>query len=38
MRHDVHVPAFDIDVLPVTNAQFLEFIDAGGYSQPRIVE
>ena len=27
MRHDVHVPAFDIDALPVTNAQFLEFID-----------
>jgi formylglycine-generating enzyme required for sulfatase activity len=30
-RHVVHVPEFDIDVLPVTNAQFLEFIDAGGY-------
>ena len=31
--HDVHVPAFDIDALPVTNAQFLEFINAGGYSR-----
>ena len=30
--HDVHVDAFDIDVLPVTNAQFLEFMNAGGYS------
>lgn len=29
--HQVHVPAFDVDVLPVTNAQFLEFIAAGGY-------
>jgi ergothioneine biosynthesis protein EgtB len=31
--HDVHVPAFDVDVLPVTNAQYLEFIDAGGYAK-----
>jgi len=30
--HDVHVPAFDVDVLPVTNAQFLEFITTGGYA------
>jgi gamma-glutamyl hercynylcysteine S-oxide synthase len=29
--HEVHVPAFDIDVLPVTNGQYLEFIEAGGY-------
>ncbi|HYT67960.1 MAG TPA: SUMF1/EgtB/PvdO family nonheme iron enzyme [Vicinamibacterales bacterium] len=29
--HDVHVATFDIDVLPVTNADFLEFITAGGY-------
>jgi ergothioneine biosynthesis protein EgtB len=29
--HDVHVPAFDIDTLPVTNAQYLEFVAAGGY-------
>src|SRR5436190_6073050 len=31
--HDVHVPAFDIDALPVTNAQFLEFIAADGYGR-----
>jgi ergothioneine biosynthesis protein EgtB len=31
-RHVVSVAAFDIDVLPVTNAQFVEFIDAGGYA------
>jgi iron(II)-dependent oxidoreductase len=32
-RHIVHVPAFDVDILPVTNAQFLEFIEEGGYSR-----
>jgi ergothioneine biosynthesis protein EgtB len=31
-RHVVHVPAFDVDVLPVTNANFLEFMNAGGYT------
>ena len=31
--HDVHVPAFDIDAFPVTNAQYLEFIAAGGYGK-----
>jgi iron(II)-dependent oxidoreductase len=31
--HDVHVPGFDVDVLPVTNAQYLEFINAGGYGK-----
>jgi iron(II)-dependent oxidoreductase len=30
--HDVHVPAFDVDTLPITNAQFLEFVEAGGYA------
>ncbi|MFI5118894.1 MAG: SUMF1/EgtB/PvdO family nonheme iron enzyme [Thermoanaerobaculia bacterium] len=25
------VPGFEIDVFPVTNADFLEFVDAGGY-------
>lgn len=29
--HPVHVPAFDIDTWPVTNAQYLEFIAANGY-------
>jgi len=31
--HDVHVPAFEIDTLPVTNAQFLEFMADGGYTK-----
>jgi ergothioneine biosynthesis protein EgtB len=30
-QHRVDVPAFDIDVDNVTNAQFLEFVAAGGY-------
>ncbi len=30
-RHVVPVPAFDVDVLPVTNAQFLAFMNEGGY-------
>jgi ergothioneine biosynthesis protein EgtB len=30
---DLGVAAFEVDVLPVTNARFLDFIDAGGYSQ-----
>lgn len=31
-RHRIEVDAFDIDVHKVTNADFLEFVDAGGYS------
>jgi ergothioneine biosynthesis protein EgtB len=31
--HDVHVPEFDVDALPVSNADFLEFLDAGGYDR-----
>jgi ergothioneine biosynthesis protein EgtB len=30
--HRVHVPAFDIDLHSVTNADFKTFVDAGGYS------
>jgi ergothioneine biosynthesis protein EgtB len=30
------VPAFTIDVLPVTNGEFLEFVEAGGYSDPSL--
>jgi ergothioneine biosynthesis protein EgtB len=30
----VSVPAFDIDVHNVTNGDFLEFVEAGGYRQP----
>jgi iron(II)-dependent oxidoreductase len=29
--HEVEVPAFVIDAAPVTNAEYLAFIDAGGY-------
>jgi len=31
----VDVPAFTIDVDNVTNAAFLEFVEAGGYREPR---
>ena len=31
---DVEVPAFAIDVHDVTNADFLEFVSAGGYDNP----
>ena len=30
-EHRVHVDGFEIDVHSVTNADFLEFVDAGGY-------
>ncbi len=29
--HSVHVPAFEIDTLPVTNGHYLEFVNAGAY-------
>lgn len=29
------MPAFDIDVHDVTNAEYQEFVDAGGYRDPR---
>jgi ergothioneine biosynthesis protein EgtB len=32
-QHMVHVDAFEIDTLPVTNSQFLEFMDDRGYSR-----
>jgi iron(II)-dependent oxidoreductase len=35
-RHSVHVDAFAIDRLPVTNAAYLEFIDDGGYARPEL--
>ncbi len=31
-RHPVHVPAFEIDVHNVTNADLLAFVEAGGYT------
>jgi iron(II)-dependent oxidoreductase len=33
--HVVHVPAFRIGRVPVTNAQWQEFVADGGYQQPR---
>jgi iron(II)-dependent oxidoreductase len=33
--HTVDLPAFRIGRLPVTNAQWQQFIDAGGYDDPR---
>ena len=30
-EHQVQVPAFEIDVFDVTNAEFMEFVEAGGY-------
>jgi iron(II)-dependent oxidoreductase len=33
--HTVDVPAFFLDRAPVTNRQYQEFIDAGGYDDPR---
>jgi ergothioneine biosynthesis protein EgtB len=34
-EHRLHVPAFEIDVHNVTNAAFLEFVNGGGYDDPR---
>jgi gamma-glutamyl hercynylcysteine S-oxide synthase len=33
--HEVDVPAFWIDTVPVTNAGYLEFVEAGGYADRR---
>jgi gamma-glutamyl hercynylcysteine S-oxide synthase len=33
--HEVELPAFWIDTVPVTNGAYLEFVEAGGYSDPR---
>jgi Sulfatase-modifying factor enzyme 1/DinB superfamily len=32
-RHVVPVPSFEIDVFPITNARYLEFLNDGGYSR-----
>jgi ergothioneine biosynthesis protein EgtB len=34
--HDVHVPAFQIERHAVSNADWLEFVDAGGYDDPEL--
>ena len=33
--HEVVVPAFHIDTVPVSNAAYAEFVAAGGYEQPQ---
>jgi iron(II)-dependent oxidoreductase len=33
--HDVYVPGFEIDAQPVTWAQYSEFVEDGGYDEPR---
>ena len=33
-RHRALVPAFSLATRPVTNGEFIEFIEAGGYQQP----
>jgi gamma-glutamyl hercynylcysteine S-oxide synthase len=32
-RHERHLPAFEIDRLPVTNGDFARFVEAGGYQR-----
>lgn len=32
--HEVHVPGYWIDTVPVSNGSFLEFINDGGYANP----
>lgn len=34
LQHDIGVPEFEIDAQPVSWAQFVEFVDDGGYDQP----
>ncbi|MCQ4118301.1 ergothioneine biosynthesis protein EgtB [Rhodococcus tibetensis] len=34
--HTVHVPAFVIDAVPVTNGRYLEFVADGGYRRPEL--
>mgnify|MGYP002652346801 CR=1 FL=1 len=34
--HRVSLPAFAIDTVPVTNAQYAQFIAAGGYTRPEL--
>ena len=34
--HPVEVPAFHIDTVPVSNAAFLAFVEAGGYDDERL--
>ena len=35
-RHEMTLPAFDIDRLPVTNGDYLQFVEDGGYRRPEL--
>ncbi len=35
-RHEVVLPPFQIDRTPVTNGDYLEFVNAGGYDHPEL--
>ncbi|WP_432487276.1 ergothioneine biosynthesis protein EgtB [Kineococcus sp. SYSU DK018] len=35
-QHRVHVPAFRIGRVPVTNGEWAAFVEAGGYDEPRL--
>ncbi len=35
-RHEIALPAFDIDAAPVSWSRFLPFVDAGGYDDARL--
>ena len=37
-RHEVEVPAFSVDVHSVTNSDYLEFVEAGGYADDALWE
>ena len=37
-RHEVDLPAFEIDRTPVTNGAYAEFVDDGGYDRPGAVD
>ncbi|HEX5426413.1 MAG TPA: SUMF1/EgtB/PvdO family nonheme iron enzyme [Candidatus Acidoferrales bacterium] len=34
-RASVFVPAFRVDMFPITNAEYLKFVEAGGYEEPK---
>jgi iron(II)-dependent oxidoreductase len=34
-QHDVHLPAYWVDAAPVTNGQYQQFVEAGGYDDER---
>src|SRR5204862_7661253 len=36
LQHEVFVKSFSIDHFPVTNAEFLQFVEEGGYHTPAL--